>query len=318
MRILAIDSDPVVIETLVQLILSHTDHDVIAALTPSAAREVLDNRKTDPFDCILMDIAFAESDGYALIQHLRGHATFAETPIMVLTAKSGKDHIDAAFAAGASDYMTKPFEVNALLGRLAVLMAAQVKPTEEAVQEPPAFDDPVALATQLRIFDAKNFIELPALENYAKQLSRSTLYGSSAYAFAIRNIDDLHKRLTPFDFHSMINDVAEAIGAEMNDCQTLISYVGDGIFTGIAESNWRPQTERAMNHVNTHLASADITDGDGKVIDVRVSAGQAVRLAWKSGRSVLDALEQARVSADQARIAFGKLRNEFWFLDRSA
>ena len=118
--------------------------------------------------------------------------------------------------------------------------------------------------------------------------------------------------------HPMINDVADTIGHEMKDCQTLMSYMGDGIFVGIAESNWRPRTEHVMNHVNTRLAAADIENGDGHVLDVRVSAGQAVRLAWKSGRSVLDALTQARHSADQARIAFGKLRGEFWFMDRSA
>ncbi|MEL6640144.1 MAG: response regulator [Pseudomonadota bacterium] len=318
MRILAVDNDPVVIETLVQLLLAHTEHDVIAALTANAALDVLNNPKVEQFDCILMDIAYAEYDGYAFLAKIRELPKYEDTPIMVLTAKSGKAHIDAAFAAGASDYMTKPFEVNALLGRLAILTAEPAKSQRHLDEDAPAFDAPVDLSTQLRIFDAAHFIELPALENYAKQLSRSTLYGSSAYAFAIREIEHLHASLSPFDFHSMINDVADAIGAEMKSCQTLISYSGDGIFVGIAESNWRPRTEHVMNHVNTRLAAADIENGDGHVLDVRVSAGQAVRLAWKSGRSVLDGVAQARTSADQARIAFGKLRNEFWFMDRSA
>ena len=318
MHILAVDNDPIVIETLVQLLLGNTEHDVMAALTATAALEVLNNQKVEKFDFILMDIAYAEYDGHALLTKIRAHPAYEDTPIMVLTSKSGKAHIDAAFAAGASDYMTKPFEVNALLGRLAILAAAQAKPKLDLDQDAPAFDEPVALSTQLRIFDAAHFIDLPALENYAKQLSRGTLYGSSAYAFAIRDIDRLHTALSPFDFHSMINDVADTIGHEMKDCQTLMSYMGDGIFVGIAESNWRPRTEHVMNHVNTRLAAADIENGDGHVLDVRVSAGQAVRLAWKSGRSVLDALTQARHSADQARIAFGKLRGEFWFMDRSA
>lgn len=318
MRILLVDSDPIVIETLVQLILARTNHDVIAALTPSAAREVLKNRKIAPFDCIMMDVAYAEHDDYTLLQDIRRREAYAKTPIMVLTGKSGKAHIDAAFAAGATDYMTKPFEVNALLGRLAVLTADMAAPKAQTAQDAPAFDAPVALGAQLRIFDAQNFIELRALENYAKQLSRSTLYGSSAYAFAIRDIATLHAQLSAFDFHSVVNDVADAIGAEMQGCQTLLSYAGDGIFVGIAEKNWRPQTERVMNCVNTHLGKADLCDGDGRSLDVRVSAGQAVRLAWKSGHSVLDALAQAQNSADQARIAFGQLRREFWFMDRSA
>ena len=318
MRILAVDSDPVVIETLVQLILGRAGNDVIAAMTPSAALEVLDNRKIAPFDCILMDIGFAECADHGLLRAVRARPAYADVPIMILTARSGKDHIDAAFAAGATDYMTKPFEVNALMGRLTLMAAEQAAAQARKAQPAPAFDAPVALGAKLRIFDAANFIELTALENYAKQLSRGTLYGSAAYAFAIRKIDLLHQSLSPFDFHSMINDVADAIGAEMDDCQTLISYAGNGIFVGIAESNWRPQLDRVMNRVNTRLGAAGLSDGDGQDLNVKVSAGHAVRLAWKSGHSVLDALSQARGSADQARIAFEKLRREFWFMDRTA
>lgn len=237
---------------------------------------------------------------------------------MILTARSGKDHIDAAFAAGATDYMTKPFEVNALMGRLALLAAEQAAASPKPAAQPAALNDPISLATKLRVYDAQNFIEPTALENYAKQLSRGTLYGSSAYAFAIRNVSDLHEQLSPFDFHSMINDVADAIGSEMADCQTLLAYVGHGIFVGLAESNWRPQTERVMNRVNTRLGTDGIFDGDGNMLSVKVSAGQAVRLAWKSGHSVLDALHRAEASADQARIAFAKLRHEFRFTERSA
>ncbi|MEL6571619.1 MAG: response regulator [Pseudomonadota bacterium] len=319
MRLLAIDNDPIVIETLVQLLLAHTEHEVIAALTAQAALEVIDKPKVAKFDCILMDVAFAEYDGYTLLRQIRNHPDYEDVPIMVLTAKAGKAHIDAAFAAGASDYMNKPFEVNALLGRLAILTAPKTVPAQvDLDQAAPAFDSPVALSTPLRIFDAANFIDKPALDNYARQLSRATLYGSSAYALAVRDIAALHDTLSPFDFHSMVNDVADAIGAEMRECQTLIAYAGNGIFVGLAESNWRPRMDHVMNHVNARLAEADIGDGDGHVIDVRVSAGQAIRLAWKSGRSVIDALNQAEHSADRARVAFGKLRQEFWFMDRSA
>lgn len=319
MRILAIDNDPVVIELLVQMLLANTEHDVIAALTPHAALKAIDSPRMADFDCLLMDVDLAEHDGHALIRAVRERRAYQKIPIMVLTARSGTEHIEAAFAAGATDYMTKPFEVGALFARLSDLTTPAETPAgPAAAAAAPSFDTPVALSTPLRVFEAPNFIDLPALENYAKQLSRATLYGSCAYALAIRDVERLHKGLSPFDFHSTINDVADAIGAEMDTCKTLLSYVGDGVFMGIAEDNWRPQTERVMHNVNNRLAAAELMDEDGDAIDVKVSAGSAIKLGWKSGRAVLDGFTQAKQSADRARQDFGKLRKEFWFMDRSA
>jgi CheY-like chemotaxis protein len=314
-RILAVDNDPIVLETLVQLLLQHPGYDVIAALTPDAAREALGQAKKNPFDCILIDGDFAAMGSVALLEDIRGRDGYAQTPILILTAVTDKPHIDAAFAAGTTDYMTKPFAVSTLLGRLATMTAPAARP---APAPAPALDAPVCLSAKLKIYDTDRFIALTALENYAKQLSRSALYGSCVFGFAVRDIEMYHSALSPFDFHCMINDVADAISHEMQSCQSLLSYAGDGIFVGIVERDWRPQTERVMNHVNARLAQTDITDGDGHVLDVRVSAGHALRLTWKSGSSVLEALTQARNSAATARIAHGKLRDGFWFMDRIA
>jgi len=314
-RILAVDKDPIVLETLVQLLLQTAGYDVIAALTPEAALEAIAQSKANPFDCFLIDCTFAEVGSIALLEDIRQHDGYAQTPVLILTALTDKPYIDAAFTAGTTDYLTKPFTVSTLLGRLATMTAPAARFAPVPAQ---AFDAPVPLSATLKIFDTDRFIELKALENYAKQLSRGTLYGSSAFGFAIRDIEMYHSALSPFDFHCMINDVADAISADMQHCQSLLSYAGDGIFVGIAEHNWRPQTERVMNHVNARLAGADITDGDGTVLDVRISAGHALRLTWKSGCSVLDALTQARQSAATARVAYGKLRDGFWFMDRSA
>ena len=52
--------------------------------------------------------------GYELIRELRFLPAYRELPIVVITSRSGQKHQDQARALGASEYITKPFTVQAL------------------------------------------------------------------------------------------------------------------------------------------------------------------------------------------------------------
>lgn len=68
---------------------------------------------------IVMDIGLPDADGRDVVQALKSAGQHA--PVLFLTALDGThDHL-AAFAAGADDYVVKPFDVKVLLARLEVL-----------------------------------------------------------------------------------------------------------------------------------------------------------------------------------------------------
>ena len=66
-------------------------------------------------DLVLLDIMMPEMDGYETAQAIRAIPGFEHLPIISLTAKAMKDDKDKALAAGASDYIAKPVDVEQLV-----------------------------------------------------------------------------------------------------------------------------------------------------------------------------------------------------------
>jgi len=73
-------------------------------------------------DMVLMDIMMPEMDGFAAMRAIRERPQWQMLPIIALTAKAMKDDQQQCIAAGASDYMAKPIDVEKLLSLLRVWM----------------------------------------------------------------------------------------------------------------------------------------------------------------------------------------------------
>jgi CheY-like chemotaxis protein len=71
-------------------------------------------------DLVLMDIMMPEMDGYEAIRAVRKMRQFNRLPIIALTAKAMREDREKSIAAGASDYIAKPIEVDQLLSLMRV------------------------------------------------------------------------------------------------------------------------------------------------------------------------------------------------------
>ena len=84
-------------------------------------RDAIDSLDADPgVDLVLMDVMMPELDGHETTRALRADPRFAELPIISLTAKAMKGDREKSIAAGASDYITKPVDIDQLISLMRV------------------------------------------------------------------------------------------------------------------------------------------------------------------------------------------------------
>lgn len=72
------------------------------------------------FDLIIMDVMIPEMDGFSVTQNIR--LTNTEVPILILSAKDSSADRVTGLKKGADDYLTKPFNLEELLLRVAKLI----------------------------------------------------------------------------------------------------------------------------------------------------------------------------------------------------
>ena len=84
-------------------------------------------RSTIP-DLLVLDLNMPNLDGLAVLHHLRNEMALHDLPILVLTASGDETNTRAAFEAGATDYLTKPFTIPQLTTRVATCFARIANP----------------------------------------------------------------------------------------------------------------------------------------------------------------------------------------------
>src|SRR5690606_21292209 len=91
---------------------------VITAIDGAEALKMLEeNPKTD---IVLLDMMMPNMDGYETVQRIRKIKRFKDLPVIAVTAKAMMGDREKCIQAGASDYITKPVDVDQLLSLLRV------------------------------------------------------------------------------------------------------------------------------------------------------------------------------------------------------
>ncbi len=76
--------------------------------------------KKENFDAVVLDIMLPGKDGFSVVAELRAARNYV--PVLMLTARSRPEDVLKGFAAGADDYLPKPFDLSILLARLQGLL----------------------------------------------------------------------------------------------------------------------------------------------------------------------------------------------------
>ncbi|HET9031230.1 MAG TPA: response regulator, partial [Candidatus Aquilonibacter sp.] len=116
-RVLVVDDDARNIFALEAALRSY-GMDVVSAESGMQGIDTLRSRKD--IDIVLMDIMMPEMDGYETIRRIRSEDRISDIPIIALTAKAMKGDRDACIAAGASEYVSKPVDIDQLTSLLKI------------------------------------------------------------------------------------------------------------------------------------------------------------------------------------------------------
>lgn len=117
-RILIIDDDPDIVQ-FVRVNLELEGYRVDAAV---GGVEGIERALADPPDLVLLDIMMPGVDGIDVMQRLRTTPATANTAIILLTALALTEDRVRGLAAGADDYVTKPFAIEELVARIGTVL----------------------------------------------------------------------------------------------------------------------------------------------------------------------------------------------------
>jgi putative two-component system response regulator len=122
-RILIVDDEPANLKLLDKMLASQGYRRLVTIQDP---REVLARYREARTDLILLDINMPHLDGYQVMEQLKALDDPLLPPIVILTAQHGRDTLLRALAAGARDFIDKPFDRAELLMRVRNLLEAQL------------------------------------------------------------------------------------------------------------------------------------------------------------------------------------------------
>lgn len=300
MRILAVDDEPSILELMPLLAARVGFPDVTTASSGALALECLMDAKPI-FDCFLLDINMPGMDGIELCSRIRQIPAHRKTPIIMLTAMSERDFIDAAFTAGATDYATKPFDIHELGARLRVadelvlarrvLEVAQV--SNDAIGQATNRPHPFALSQPIFLDGVDKLVDFHAFKNYLRQISRAGLAASQVIAMRVDRVEEMFRFTKTDEFLYGLREVGCAAAEALQTKGCLISYAGHGVFVVVSNSA-APLSARDVENDVQHILDEKNSEYDnGAPMDLEVSIGTPVQPSFGDLSDVPQAVERA-------------------------
>ena len=146
-RILVVDDNPLNLRMLADWLA--TEHYVVNTATDGF--EALAKIAAERPDIVLLDVVMPELNGFEVCRRIKADPTMADIPVIMVTALSDVDDLVRGFDAGAEDFVTKPFNFDALMARVRSQLRRK-RQYERIVEE--SLVDPLTCAFNRRYFDA--------------------------------------------------------------------------------------------------------------------------------------------------------------------
>jgi CheY-like chemotaxis protein len=95
-------------------------HDIEVLNAESGREGIAMLNDTPSVDMVLMDVMMPDMDGYETMRQIRRSERFRKLPMIAITAKAMKGDREKCIEAGASEYISKPVDVDQLVSMMRV------------------------------------------------------------------------------------------------------------------------------------------------------------------------------------------------------
>ena len=225
MRILAVDDDPFILELIPILSEKAGFLSVTIASSGDQALKLLANCDLK-FDCFLFDIGMPEMDGVELCRRVRQMPDYAKTPILMLTAMRDLKDMADAFRAGATDYATKPFDIEELTIRLSMAQKAIIAARDFGQVNVPAQTGAGPVAHAGSSTATGGLVDQETLDSYLTQLPQKEASAVQVYAFTFEEADTSRPGFSPHQSASLLQAVLSAATNNF-EADTVLMAFGD-------------------------------------------------------------------------------------------
>jgi DNA-binding response OmpR family regulator len=246
MKILAVDDDPIALDILGEC-LAQAGHEHVT-LETSAKRAFDMLRETSiAYDCVLLDIDMPERDGIELCADIRRLDRYRNAPILMITKHMEQAVVERAFAAGATDYVTKPFAFVEVVTRIRVAHALVQErraaldsylALQNSVGQPAvgrasvrkSKDMPPVMVDEEQHVSGDNLLALPVFRNYLEQAAREDKAKIHLTAIKAQYISRVFELTSSDEFLEFLKMFAKAINEEFAPEQVFMTHMGNGVF----------------------------------------------------------------------------------------
>ncbi|MBZ5660298.1 MAG: response regulator transcription factor [Acidobacteriia bacterium] len=200
-RILVVEDEAHLAEGL-RFNLEQEGHSVQVNATGEEALKRLVGNKEE-FDAVVLDVMLPGQDGFSVARALRAAKNYV--PVLMLTARSRPEDVLEGFAAGADDYLPKPFNLAILIARVQSLLRRKIwqhgaaqpaaKSAGRAAESPEAFHfaGKIVDFENLRLHVGKQVLQLTLMESeLLRYLIQNTGHPVSRKAI-LENVWGLHE-----------------------------------------------------------------------------------------------------------------------------
>ncbi|HXV37142.1 MAG TPA: diguanylate cyclase [Myxococcota bacterium] len=274
--ILVIDDDAA-IRRAVEARLEGVVDRVITAETPTKGLQIAIQEKPD---AILLDINMPQIDGFKVCRHLQENPATHDIPILFLTGDHNSENLAKALDAGASDYISKPFNAVELEARVRV--ALRTKRMIDLLRERARIDALTGLHNRAAMDDALT--------------AATAAFQRTGQSVALLMIDlDHFKEINDTYGHGVGDDVIRRVGASIRGgCRPYdlaCRFGGDefGVILGQAEGS---SAEQIARRILSGIAQIRIRAG-GDEIEIGCSGGIVSATQMPAGFAPADLLKAA-------------------------